>query len=445
MGVLEQDSWCKAVRALDDSCDEWINRTTVTLDFSQGFATYLEKITFDIETTVVSNITSSSDEGLDAHLIPLGWRRRETFLAFDCKTNSGESLQLLPLRKRQMYCEWIFWEVCKECSLLTDREPHADLKALVKSYVESGEGEEKALSKMTHALREQWAKIRGNSVASELFERIGEYQPLILSATNIRDLAIIKLHEVKQLSRPSRRSMYDRYLARFSGTISSMGASSTKFIAPSDCRFMDVQGTVRVAKGAEAVKVAAKLHGQGSWAFSSEKVRSSSVQWNITFASRRSHFIAPAMRTHIASLITVLFWFLGNFNAATPSVLLNSYSMALISAYFIYHFRLFGQNSQQSVQFQWGIKLHRYLLMMSMVATALFPVTAHFVHRVDAFQVSLFSLLNPEFDNSQNVQYFANLVTRGSPTLGIKWIILIYLALMTWNYIDIYRFSRPAE
>lgn len=84
------------IRELEENPEIWRLRTICTIDLSEGLDTYVEHLTIDVDHRYVSQID-------DYYYLPVGWRERESFLELDCRTNSGDSMQLMPLYFRQDY------------------------------------------------------------------------------------------------------------------------------------------------------------------------------------------------------------------------------------------------------------------------------------------------------------------------------------------------------
>ena len=84
-----QRLWCNRIKGLEDTRDLWVHRVVATLDFSDGFGTYVERITYDLDVSKLGLCISNGER-----YIPLVWRKRETFLEFDCESNSGSHSSL---------------------------------------------------------------------------------------------------------------------------------------------------------------------------------------------------------------------------------------------------------------------------------------------------------------------------------------------------------------
>ena len=121
------------VRSLDENREKWILRIIATLDFTDGFATYVEHATYDIN----SDYVAARFPNMEQH-IPIAWRRRDTFLEFDCLSNSQTSLQLVELAIRERYCEWYFWQRCVELNLVKRANISPRLAEYVRTYVHDG-------------------------------------------------------------------------------------------------------------------------------------------------------------------------------------------------------------------------------------------------------------------------------------------------------------------
>ena len=128
-----------ALMALEEEQDLWQLRSIETIDLTEGLDTYLDHFTIDIDVQVVNHWFSQENR-----YIPLGWRARTTFLELDCKANSGESLQLMPLSFRHRYAEWKFWKLIENSGFASAESnvPGCMRARVVKTIAKSDTGNE---------------------------------------------------------------------------------------------------------------------------------------------------------------------------------------------------------------------------------------------------------------------------------------------------------------
>ena len=128
-----------ALMALEEEQNLWQLRSIETIDLTEGLDTYLDHFTIDIDVQVLNHWFSQ-----EFRYIPLGWRARTTFLELDCKANSGESLQLMPLSFRHRYAEWKFWNLVEQSDIMFtgSNVPGCIRARVVKTIAKSDTGNE---------------------------------------------------------------------------------------------------------------------------------------------------------------------------------------------------------------------------------------------------------------------------------------------------------------
>ena len=491
--------WYERIRELEETRDEWVLRSVLALDFSEGAGTYFENSTFDLDPSVLRRIFSvqsgekesdtqlsgergsaaqlsgekesdtqlSGERGSAAQLsgekesatrptdwyyIPLTWRKRESFLEFDCETNSGVSLQLVPLVQRQKYCLWLFWKCCRELGLIgDDYKVPSCIEECLRQHIETGAYSDARFYPCAGNVQEVWDRIVDNPEIRRIYDTLGRFQPLILRARDGEDVSIVKVRERKAVIKPGVIAIGDMLNGVCLGALRTRSASCTKIRAPKDMRISRVDAYFIFLEGGKERTVVVdpnelrmEIYGDGSWAFSPLKAYSSTIYWLVSFSSKESYFASPAIRTALLSLLTTTFWLATDFGkssvgGASVTGVVNSFSMAVIASYFIYQLRLFSQQSERSLQFQWALKWQRYALMATMVMTVCFPFVNRLFSRVSDF-VQVVTGFVPVL--SGPVAHLTGLLTSSAFHLTVKWLIVFLIASFMWSFRRVSKFSR---
>lgn len=397
------------IRALERNRDRWVRRTVTTVDLSEGLDTYLEKITYDISLSrlldIVEGVHSFTETKKEVEseepesvanrrprvfgqcedlYIPVGWRARETFLDFDCKTADDRSLQLIKLKNRMDYCEWLFWQECLEEEIVDTNGVPDSLRQMVRTQIETGSAEDRC-SELPEDAAILWEKIIENVKMKHVYRRIGDSQPLILWIGNCVDLTLIKLRERKTLKRPEGNMFFDRLRGRVVGSFYAPTAGCTKIIAPRDVRFKSVHGWVYCSERKQPGKLQAELHGDGSWAFCNTTISGIATEWWIVCTSRRSHLASPGWRLLLLGLVACMFWLSKGSSASTVNAIAQSFSMTLVGSVYLYYLYLLGRNPRKSFLFNWATSGQRYILTIACVIVILFPFMGHVLTQLDVF------------------------------------------------------------
>ena len=370
----------KTIRDLDESRDQWMKRTVATIDFSDGSDTYVEHITHDLDVELIHACSESKFNKSDYIYLPITWRKKETFLEFDALLNSGSSLQLVELKLRQCYCEWLFWQICEDVGVVRKNHVPVELTECLHKYIVKGNTDENPFGGCSDANLEKWKCIVSNTRINSIYKKIGDYQPLVLKIPKDGDFSILKLKERKNIKKP-RNKRFQQYLSgSFFGTVYSVNAGRTKFIAPTDMRFKQVDGYA-LRSGFRPSLLRASIFGDGSWAYCGTDQRGEFNAWRLIMTPRRSEFLSPGRRVLLLGFFAVLFWQIFNIDARSGKDILNSFSMTIVGSVFIYYLKLFDVKRTHSPYFRWGIALQRRGLMVAYAAVVLFPFFSHLLKK----------------------------------------------------------------
>lgn len=411
---------------LDDDRDAWILRTVGSLDFSDGINTYNERVTYDIDSHLVSKYVHDK-----AIYIPLTWRPRRAFLEFDCLSNAGSSLQLVELSVREKYSAWYFWRKCMDLHLIDLDDISDCLIKHLDEYIKKG----KLDHIFTCSSRDQsrWEKIAADPEIKLILNKIGYLQPLILRTTKKDDVSIVKVTERKTLFKPQRRKFSDLIFGRIVGIVESGNYNSTKIMAPKDVRINSIEGVVRHA-GERSSKISSELFGAGSWAYCTTKNNGIYSVWRLTFTGRSPIFAVPALRALILGWFAVSFWGLLGVNADSGASVLNSFSMAVVGSIFLYYIKLFDFRESHSPQFRWANMLQRRALTIGYVVTLLFPFTLHLMDRLYFLFASLW------FWSS-----IPRIMTLDSANTVVRWLFFVILTVLIVDFFLVRRSDNLAS
>lgn len=304
-----------ALMALEEEQNLWQLRSIETIDLTEGLDTYLDHFTIDIDVQVLNHWFSQ-----EFRYIPLGWRARTTFLELDCKANSGESLQLMPLSFRHRYAEWKFWNLVEQSDIMFtgSNVPGCIRARVVKTIAKSDTGNELLSGDCkNHACghEQTWQAILSHESVGRAYRDLQNREPLILKAQPHYDLSIVKLQERRQLELP-RRNLREWLSSEGAGVISARRAATTKVIAPDDLRIHKLERIdLEYSTSDEA-----EVYGDGSWAHYSrespgrqqtiaQSQRSGEfLKWIAVFHPRRSHLLVPGVLILVPSIFLWTYW-----------------------------------------------------------------------------------------------------------------------------------------
>ena len=98
------------MRRLESFRSFWLRRHLLTLDFSEGERTWVERQSLDIKRTIFQNYYQ--DEDIYVY-VPLEWRKKGPYLTFDCVLNDGNSASLMGKAFNEGYALWMFDDMCR--------------------------------------------------------------------------------------------------------------------------------------------------------------------------------------------------------------------------------------------------------------------------------------------------------------------------------------------
>lgn len=386
------------LRELDGLRESWIKRTIITIDLSEGLDTYVEKATYDISFCENSPIGMDAsldlscqslssghiapdcrekDRSAEVYLIPLAWRPRAAFLDLDCIDANGRSMQLVKLKVREEYCEWLFWTRCAELGLCSKDSVSDRIASLLRDHMQNGIVVKPDLKSFSAEEKRLWEEIENNGELSRLYRKICDLQPLILWTLDPKAALLLKIKERKALVKPDRREAHTALKGAFRGTLSSARADCTKIIAPPDMRLKKVDGLVIYGESFQPPRLEAELHGDGSWAFCKTAERGILTEWRLELTSRRSLLISPGRHLLEIGLLACLFWSVKNSPLSDAKEILSSFSMTFVGSVYLYHLYLFGRKADKSFLFNWAVSKQRLLLFLSLMCVIFFQFTAH--------------------------------------------------------------------
>lgn len=413
------------IRELEENPEIWQPRTICTIDLSEGLDTYVEHLTIDVDHHYVPQIDGY-------YYLPVGWRKRESFLELDCRTNSGDSMQLMPLYFRQDYMEWKFWDVCYELRLVPEPIEICEcLRERLSKVVADPKGAQAgSLGPMLHAqCSRKWKELEREPIPKDLLAKIKMQEPLIFrvrarrSASCDADISILKVSERKTLFGPKDPHIL-RYGSDMWGAISSFSANTNKVVAPRDMRL--VRGhCYEVAadsntKELEALTV--EPFADGNWLHLRRELPPPVLVWLIEFRPRRGFLYKPGRTTIILSLLATISWlflfkqsfwsdcqgvFVSSCNVSAledkrniVKTVMSSIPFGLLIAYYLTRLPLFQQSQERSFLYDVWTRPHYKLLAWTIGLTVVFPflnvidflsagltIFGSFVSIADAFQV----------------------------------------------------------
>lgn len=433
----------KALRRSQDEIDQWILRSVVTLDFSSGCDTYIESVTFDIDVTQQESFVHEN-----FFYIPISWRNRQTFLEFDCRTNSGKSFQLVPLSVRIKYCEWLFWDLCRTEKLRQVSNLVKPVSNILREHIMTGKFQDRDFREVPVEQRRYLEGLLSNDRVSDLFRQMGREQPLIIRASAKEDISLIKLSQRKAIIRT--RSRGSRiWNGVFLGSVVAPSSSTVTFIPPKDCRFRRVTGyklNAKTGKYDTKNAVEAEIHGGGTWACSPVKTYCETVRWFLEFTGKRSFFTSPASRTAFVATLAVAYWGVAGFSVADFSGLFQGFSVAMVTSYFVFQLRLFSQFSDRSFQFQWALRWQRYWIMVVEVCTLCVPLVDYFIGKIATPVSSPDCLIMKGFGTFQSwIERSLIFLSGGNPSAVLKSLIFLVVLCAWVNLHAVYRYGAPND
>lgn len=297
--VIDEISLFECLYKCETSLEDWQKRTVLTIDMNQRGAAYLERLTIDVDRDAISPFDD------DNYYLLLGWRPRESFLEFDCKTNSGLSMQLTSLDFRHRYMEWRFWKKCAEEGYEETIPPcwERKIQCAVNGIEESVSQDSEVCPAHTCVHVYEWEKLCEISAISETLAALGTSEPLIFCVSATADISILKVSERKSFAPGShlRRSIKT---FEFDGYLDAREANTTKIIAPEDMRFTrafgyDASGDVHEPS----------FFGNHSWLHHLRRPASGRMFWTVSLTPRRSFFADRVKMVLYPSVLACAFWF----------------------------------------------------------------------------------------------------------------------------------------
>lgn len=402
----------RRIRRLDETRELWWVRSICTSDLSEGLATYLERITIDLDVSYL-------EEHDGYFYLPIAWRIRASFLELDCKTNNGDSMQLVPLAFRRKYMSWEFWQVCREVGLISPGERVCScLKEHVDNIILSPEaGDLNALPSCPFHHRDccdKWRKIQDSPALSNYIYKLLKSEPLILKVRAEKlcespqgpDISIIKISERKPIVAP-KASWYETLKGEMWGVIEPFWAGTNKLVVPRDMRI--VGGYLYIPSDGVQGKLRAKevqIEGDGSWLHVREKNTYGRSFLIVGFRPRRPFLFKPGLTILILSFIAAISWlvlFKDSFwpnckgflvsscdlgavqNKEILKATMSAMPFGLLFAYFLTRIPIFYHVSERSFLYYVWTQRHYRLLGFTMAATTAFP----FLHSIVPLQLSL--------------------------------------------------------
>ena len=385
--VSNQQAVFERIKALEDSTESWLKRSVVTVDLSQGRDSYIERMTLDLD---VGCLKKYGFEG--QYYIPVGWRARRTFLSYDCKSETGASLQLAKRAFREAYSEWLFFRYGRDLGILSDGAVPPCLVERVKRRIHDGcdlsAGHECCSGHpCDHELL--WSALKKDERIKGFYDALGELEPIILIARQEEPPFLLKIAEQKANEKPRRR-LIDVVLGRFVGTLKVRAATSTKFLAPRDMRFKSVIGLTSKAFRESDQTLSAEVFGDGAWAAATNgPVWENMSAWELTLAPRRSAFVSPAIRVLGLGLLACIYWLLTGFGVRDYNAILNSFSYLIVGSYYLHYLYLLDRKEVNSFLYGWSMRPQRHGLMIGMSIVGFFPVIPLFLKKACDFVVGL--------------------------------------------------------
>ncbi|MBO3725660.1 hypothetical protein J5X07_11605 [Actinomyces bowdenii] len=372
------------IEALENSYVSWRSRSIITLDFADGAGTYVEHLSIDIDKAKFEE--SINHERSEHYYIPLGWRQRHTFLEFDCKANSGESLQLMPLSFRHGYTEWRFLKSCQRKLSSSSSLPSCirdHIVAVINGTANLRQGVKlRGQSCANHSTQceELWNSLMSDPEIYSDFLRMRSREPLILKAKKSYDFSILKLRERRTLDFPHRK-LKQAMLATGPAALRSRRASSIKIVVPPDVRIK----SAALYDMQQPTPYQASLYGDGSWAHINENHSSDIIKWAITFYPRRAHTVTPGLLILLFGICLCIYWYfstqrtpLSDWNEQTVGLFAKRPSYAFLLAYYTANIpTLFYRNHERSFLYGWMVKRIQWGLGIGMFFVVAFPFLPH--------------------------------------------------------------------
>ena len=434
-----EDALFQVIRHLDRERKQWIKRTVATIDLAHGLDTYIEHTTYDLDPEFVSNIHSKNFFlGIKNKYLylPIVWRQRETFLEFDALSNCGASLQLVELEQRERYCEWLFWKTCKKLRLLKHGRITDKLKECIRDHVHNGRIDDKLLSTCSDDDLDALKEITSNTKMKRIYDKIGDYQPVILRIPKNSDFTMLKLKERRTIAKPKEQRLSQRLRSSYVGTVYSVNAGRTKFIAPNDMRFRRVDGRVLRSIIPHAA-IRADVFGDGSWAYCGTDKQGDFNAWRLTMTPRRSEFLSPGRRVLYLGIAAIIFWQIFNVSATSGNDILHSFSMTVIGSVFLYYLKLFDVKSNHSLLFRWATTFQRRGLMIAYGAIIIFPFLPHLFKRAGEGLNMLPNVL------SSHLSAVIKFIQSENTASIVRWVIIAAVAILLIDFLIAKSYGKP--
>lgn len=388
--IRDPEDLYNSIEKLEENTTSWRSRSVLTLDFSDGADTYVEHLTIDVDTEKVDECFVSS--GQDHYYVLVGWRRKDTFLEFDCKANSGQSLQLMPLSFRCGYAEWSFLRLCE--SKMSGEEIPGCIRARVAEAITGSEDSSNTYNKFcsNHSTQcdSTWKRLlQDEEIRATYYLKIKRREPLILRASKRYDISILKLKERRNFDFP-RRKLHEVLVAKGPGILTSRRATSTKIIAPQDVRVRSA--TLHDIQYESSYTT--KLFGEGSWGHLSQKQKQTGefLIWSVTFYPRRSYLVTPGLLILLLGLILCPYWHmtmqnipLDSWNQSIVGLVDERPSFGFLFAYYIASIPLlFYKSHERSYLYTWIVRRIKWCLGIGMFVILLFPFIPHAIVKLAA-------------------------------------------------------------
>lgn len=366
----------RSIYNVECSAPKWQKRVLWTSDFSSGRDVYTDAITFDIEVEVLEDIFKESKY----YYIPLGWRERVSFIELDCIANSGQSLQLLPLKERSEYSRRSFEYLCEELEIDISSLPNCIKQHLNQCCQGGGYKEYSCCGDDGHICehKQQWETLTSDLRFSERLEKLCSLQPLILRASKEIDVSILKIREKKGVRCP-KRTIWQ--------TLGGQGwlvlpayplSSTTKVVVPNDVRISASVATERSARNNNPApdnhqEPKLQLCGDGMVGHFQRRGAPAPLYWHFSIMPHRSHLVTPALIILAVALASSLFLLIrqneglkADVPASLEQITKSPFLFILVGFYglilpILYKF------SERSYSYKWLMLPQFLMLLMSML------------------------------------------------------------------------------
>lgn len=316
----------------------WVRREIVSLDFDNEFRSYLERLTIDVDQSIVEAFRK--DYGLSQSYIPLGWREKGPIYSVDCKSADGRSLRLLNRSFNESFSEYMFWMVSAEAGYSKEAVPKE-----VQDYVSKGiQAGVENFSSFEVTSDRTWSGSDSAGVWNAMLElpQIERVWNVILRRHIVVaripqgvDYAIIKMSEVRSYSLCRGR------LGLLSPVLcvqtSGRSAGLTKVRVPSDVRVLLCSGLRAEAQdGTKKLSVDnMKIEGDGKWAVHYSREPAAAYTWQLLLVPHRGPLILPGVMALFVELLALLLWGYRDISVFSPESiggLAHSITLAMVLA-----------------------------------------------------------------------------------------------------------------